>query len=737
MPPRGNFLPPRRVAQAWWFLRRFLRGRIAGSLWLVFAAWIFLLLWQALIGWPITKQYPVQFPASGAAENGLTRGKIPKKATIYRWNSPLARVSADGRELPLYATVELLREGTIEGCCTKGHSVYLKAPASDAARPIPKYTVRIPWTLPRAAFAGWSAAFLIVTALLWFAHAAMVRRAGALLSSRALFLVLLGALALGSLVLRFGCVSFPVWTPDTADYLRPAVQFLRGEPVQPSQRPFGYAIAAGVLLGLREDLQALVHVQFVGSILVALSLAGMLVLAGRRLFREAGWRSLAGLGALLAFALYALHENILRRDWDLLPEALASVLITAQLGLVGNLTARPAPRGAWLAKFALLCSLGWVTFFFRPNWGLALGFLPLPLLAAATYGRDRRELLRRLGAGFAIYVAICIVGLLIPGRLTPASSLIALEIRARVLVCWNLPLVRPEIERRLAADPIERERALLQELAKLLDHELVLVREKGPGAYPRLGYDGDRVFYDGFNRAWQYQKLSLQEKIDFCTGLFRAALRRDPAPYLCKVARQMGNLFENPYSFGYLHPPGIYASLALSQGSIDKQRYEFREPLVGRYRATLARAERELQGPAFSRARLALEARMVRLIGCTARGIGWWIGPPMALLAVAALLPAWRRAVSWQSFAPVLSTALWATGSALACALTSSLAQALEIVRYIDLFLPLTLYAQIVWPLIAVALLRSSFISRRRARDIQAGGDKTLPEHLGRRPSPS
>jgi hypothetical protein len=85
----------------------------------------------------------------------------------------------------------------------------------------------------------------------------------------------------------------------------------------------------------------------------------------------------------------------------------------------------------------------------------------------------------------------------------------------------------------------------------------------------------------------------------------------------------------------------------------------------------------------------------------------WALSLPLLITLTAALWPRWRRAVPWNQVAPVLLVATWALGSAALCALSSAVVQALEIQRYLDLYLPLSLFAEVLWPCIAVSLCLS------------------------------
>jgi hypothetical protein len=90
----------------------------------------------------------------------------------------------------------------------------------------------------------------------------------------------------------------------------------------------------------------------------------------------------------------------------------------------------------------------------------------------------------------------------------------------------------------------------------------------------------------------------------------------------------------------------------------------------------------------------------------------WMLALGAAVLLAAAAMPAWRRVVAWARLAPVLTVAAWAAASVLLSALTSAVTQGLDVQRYLELSMPLTLLAQVLWPLIAVSLVVS--LVRRR-----------------------
>ena len=189
--------------------------------------------------------------------------------------------------------------------------------------------------------------------------------------------------------------------------------------------------------------------------------------------------------------------------------------------------------------------------------------------------------------------------------------------------------------------------------------------------------------------------------------------------YLQKVTRQFALLFTRPYGPLTAGPRGptiidrarVLEALLFSEHYLANCPPYVPDRIRDRYAQTLKAARAEFEKPWPSGWRFGLSVRVSLLYEWLRRPFVWMVAVPMFICVAAALWPRWRASIDWRAAAPALSVASWATASAALCALTSSVAQALEIQRYIDLFLPLTLFSQFLWPLIAtsmvVAILRN------------------------------
>ncbi len=682
---------------------KFLRSRTAAGLALLSGFLVALLLLQAVVGWPFHRTLVLRLHPAEAQGAGVYRGHVPADVPTLDWNAPVVRVFADGVPMVQYKSVERMMGAPSPASFVKARAVFLRNPARPA--PPARCEVRIPW-LPTMTWAAVIViVFLVLSSLLVWARNPWVMAWRARLARWPIATGLLGLLLAGSLAMRIAGLSFPSWENDSNDYFRPVFQWLSGLPITPTDRPLGYPAFIAAALGLFRDFRALLVLHMAASLYAGAVMAWVFFVCARRLFPPGGWRFLMQIAAILGTAYFLLNERVLEREWYLLPEALASAWLAGQLWLAWRLMTKPlSPRRA-LWEFAAFCFLGWLTFFTKSNWGFALGVLPLPLAVRALLrSSTRREFLRQCAAGAAVFAFVAALALGFQ-RLTPLNTLASVEIRSRVLVCWHLGLIRPEITRRLAENPPPDEAALLQEFAGLLDTEDAYSKVNGAGAYSTLGYDADHLYYIGFLRAFHYNKLGLAERAAFCRRLFFGALRHHPMVYVQKVARQWALYFIEPFAPARIQLPHVFASLERSETFLAHPRDYVPGDVREHYRPVVERARAELEGPWPTPPRLALSLRMQAATVFLNATFRWMLGLPMLLTLLAALWKPWRAAVPWLRLAPVLGLALWVTGSAAACALTSSVLQALEIQRYIDLFFPLTVLAQLLWPFIAIAIL--------------------------------
>jgi hypothetical protein len=620
---------------------------------------------------------------------------------VLDWNAPLVRVFVHGVEFIPQKGVERMIASHAPASYVKGRTVYVR----DAdGTPLQECEVKTPW-VPSATLALGAAGCLgVLTGLLLWARNPFLMQWRTRLAALPLARALLVAVLIGALALRVAGFSFPSWENDSDDYFRPIFQWLSGLPVTPTDRPLGYPAFIALALGLFRDFRTLVVLQMAASVCSAAAMGGLVIAAARRLFPPGPLRFLTEGVAVAGAAYFVLNERVLQREWSLLPEALAALWLGGQLWLAWRLMAVPLSSRRMLGEFGCFCALGWLTFFTKSNWGFALALLLLPLVVGALlWANSRREFLLRIATGAAVLVGLSAVAVGVQ-QLTPLNTQASLEIRSRVLVCWHVDLVRPEIARRLAAQPPPGEEALLREFATLLDGELAETRIDGPGAYPTLGYDADRLYYYGFARAELYPHLSARDRAAFCRDLFFGALRRHPWLYMRKVARQWALYFAEPYGPARIQLPHVADALERSENFLAHPPAYLPADLREHYRPVITQARQTYDGLWPSPSRLALSLRVQEATEWLNPAFRW-LGLPILLTIIAACWKPWRVAVPWRTLAPVLGLAVWVSGSAAACALTSSALQALEVQRYVDLFLPFTVVSECLWPFVALAIL--------------------------------
>src|SRR5206468_3952666 len=123
-------------------------------------------------------------------------------------------------------------------------------------------------------------------------------------------------------------------------------------------------------------------------------LGTLIWLSAPRLTRRPILQSFIQSIAIGVFALFVLNEDILQREWALLPEAWATIYLGIQLWLIWSLSSRELTRRALIIRYAALCLSACLLLFTKPNWGLALAALPLPLaIAGALRTRSWRGVL--------------------------------------------------------------------------------------------------------------------------------------------------------------------------------------------------------------------------------------------------------------------------------------------------------------------------------------------------------
>ena len=174
--------------------------------------------------------------------------------------------------------------------------------------------------------------------------------------------------------------------------------------------------------------------------------------------------------------------------------------------------------------------------------------------------------------------------------------------------------------------------------------------------------------------------------------------------YLQHVVRQTAIFLQRPYGSAAIYLPHRLESLRLGERFAKRRDSYLPEPILIDYRREVAKAEPVLAGPWPSASRMALSLRVRPIWDALGYTFAATMICSIAIVVAALVFRKWRRKVPWRHYAPVIALAVWALGSAFGSALSSSIAQALEVQRYIDLFMPVTLLAQIVWPLLALAV---------------------------------
>ncbi len=700
-----------------------LRSKAIAQAWGGAAILLGLLLVQQFVGWPLHRRIAFGRENLMESKEAVLEFRLPLKEAPTQWDAAYATVTADGHALPRATSLNQIKSEPADGWYLTGRSIYVRTANPTALGAREGFAVTLLWQLTPRKFWGSIGAFLALTALLAFGRNPFLLRAGSQaraalnprVTGRAAFAVAV-IILLAALALRIGGLSFPAISSDTKDYLKPALQFASGHGLTASpDRPFAYPLAVGLILRVASDLRAVVAGQALATLLTAAVMGLLIWQAGRRLFPGSAWQGVAQWAGVAAFGFFALNESIIEREWAILPEAWATIYFGIQLWLAWKLSSGELTKARAIPCYLAFCAAGCLLFFTKPNWGLALAALPLPLaIAGALRGSAVRGFLVWSTAGVGLFAVVFGAAFGIETACTTTSTLASLDQRSRVLICWHVPMVRPILEERLRTQPGDPYRAALSQVAQVLDEALALAKQDGPGAYPQLGYDGDKLFYVGFKKADLYWKLPKSERTTLFNDLFMQALRQNPGMYVRKVASQMAQLPLRPYGAltARAHGPAIVDrehiedSLAFSEQYL-KQSPDLSPALRAKYAATLRDARATLEQSWPLPQRYGLSSRISVLFEFLRATFRWSIGVPIIICGVAAAWPRWRRRVDWKALAPVLGAAIWATASAILCALSSSIAQALEIQRYIDLFMPLTLFCHFLWPLIALSLVFS------------------------------
>jgi hypothetical protein len=671
------------------------RSRFAGYLGLIAVAAGLLLLWQQMVSWPFHVTYVV--PAPG--EN-VEKVKLPPSYPGTRWFNAMVRVHGDGLSLPRFTSRSALAEGKVSGFSVKGRTVHLRRVNSAGAAQTPaSWSVRMPLVLK------WSRAVRLGVALFAFATVLTLARNSTFLLAmrrlgspglvRASFILVAAAMLFATVGTRVFGLTFPRWHNDTPTYFGAIAAAASGEtPMATPDRPFAYPLVMGTLLRLIPDLRVIVAAHAASTLIAAVCLAAVLWWIAGRLFTSAAARWACRFTGLVVAGLLTFNEAVMEREWAILGEGWVSIFLGGQLVMAWCLVSTPRRWPVNLILFASLSILGLLAIFTKPNWGLALGLVPLYWIAVVLRNDGSAgQRIKWIAIGLVIFGALTAAAFSYQAHCTREKPLKSLSYRARALVCWHVPMVRVEIDRRLAADGAGMSAPVLREMAALMDRELALSKQTGAGAYPSLGYDADRLFFHGLPNGPMFSSLKLRQQTALCTELFKGAIFRRPDMFVMKVGTQMLQFPNRIYRSARISPTKVRGNAMQSLEAARHSR-QITGELQVRYRDTMEIVVGKLDAPWPSTSRLALSERVEEILEILRRSFTAIVLLPTALLGLIAAIPPLRRNFDWQRYSPVLLVLAWAFGSVLLSALTSALTQGLDVARYVELTVPLTLFVQ-------------------------------------------
>jgi hypothetical protein len=690
-------LSPAAPATAW---RQSLRQPAVAYAWLAAALVVALVLAQQIAGRPIGRRYAL--PPAG---NEVLTWRFPREYQPTPWNNAVVRVTQGAQPVPRYTTPALLAAAPRDGFLVRGREIQYKAPGGTLS-------ARLPWSV------SWKTVFIFVGLLL--ASGAALRYAGnAAITNWARR----GGLALGAIarwgvpLLGLGAVAvaiayragfwLPDWENDTGSYLESILSVMHGGgPIATPDRPFAYPLFVGLLLRIVPDFRAIVVAHWFATFVAAGAVAAVLWLAGNRLFpARPGARLACRVLALAAFCALTLNERLVQREWGLVAEAWTAFYLGLQIWLAWLLASRSRPLSGALPLFAMFCAAGLLVFFSKSNWGFALAALPIPWLAA-TWAQPRpwRSRLGWLLSGAIALLALAWAGFAYQAHYSRYHGLVALYDRARALVCWHVPLVLPDLQQRLRANPEDARAPVWRELEDAFVKALARPDHGDDGAYPSLGFDPDMLFYRTVPEGPRFRGLTTEQRTTLCSDLFLHALKRNPAAYARKVLTQLTKVFTTPYQRPTIAMNRVLLVLEHSETAAREETRLPRE-LGQKLGAAAARAKVDFARPWPSAMRLAFVERTVVLFDFVIGAFVWMLAAPVAVLLTALLWRPWRAAVRWRALAPALAVASWALASAILNGLSSAATQGLDVQRYIELSMPVSILAQALWPVIALALI--------------------------------
>ena len=123
-----------------------LRSRTAAGLTLLSGVLVFLLVLQAVVGWPFHRTLVLRLHPAEAQGPGVYRGHVPADVPTLDWNAPLVRVFADGVPMVQYKSVERMMAAASPASFVKARAVFLRNPAR--TDPPTRCEVKIPWLPP-------------------------------------------------------------------------------------------------------------------------------------------------------------------------------------------------------------------------------------------------------------------------------------------------------------------------------------------------------------------------------------------------------------------------------------------------------------------------------------------------------------------------------------------------------------------------------------------------------------
>jgi hypothetical protein len=522
------------------------------------------------------------------------------------------------------------------------------------------------------------------------------RRCGATvlwrIGSAALWLGVLGQ----GLSLRLGRGLLPFLDPDFWGYLSPALALRAGQGLAVScARQFPYPLLLAGLLGVFDRFEAFAVVQMVASLLAGCVGAGCLLATadGRRPSGTvaAMVASLAFLAAYLNLPAPLVYERLVR------PEGMAPLLMAAiaALGLAHGMAVRQGRNPCW--PLFGMGALGAVCFFTKTSWGLAL---LLPVVAWLT-----AKALFAAGSSRALLGGVAgtlLVGLPMGGyqhwldnRHDPGTGEVFVS---ETLFCMHAPDILKLIGDDLYRTDPPFVPGLLEPVRDMLDKELQRQKlQNDIFPYTSLGYNPDAIMYGstGITSVEVFKALDSSVKSNFLMHYFIGFLKKFPGKYADKVLNQMAlyySFHSRAYQMSYCKfPMSALAGITLR--------------ILSTYSERALLQTRELQAY-----RQALETEAGQdwgMVPCV-RGLTAVLNAtfvPALLFALLAGIWRTRRRAGPDGGGLALYLAIVCLAGGFLVDLSTSLVHSLDINRYFEFHLVLTLLGQVAALLAAVSML--------------------------------